>query len=198
MKKIITVVCSLLALIGFSYLILFVISSMYSPQADHVPFLNDNRVISQDVEKYRSIFQKYAEANGMGNDTDLLMAIAMQESKGKLPDIMQSSESRGLPKNTIRSPEKSIEAGARYFSKTLKKSKGNIAIALQSYNFGAGFSDYIARHGGRFSPELAQQFSRLKARELGWKTYGDSNYVSHVMRYYNNEKLKQKLAKKQN
>ncbi|WP_100487454.1 lysozyme family protein [Sporolactobacillus pectinivorans] len=198
MKKLVVLIGSLLAFVGFSYLVLFIISSMYSPQADHVPFLNDHRVISQEIEQYRPIFKKYAEVNGIRNDTDLLMAIAMQETRGRLTDIMQSSESQGLPRNSIHSPQQSIEAGARYFSKTLKKSEGNIALALQSYNFGAGFSDYVSQHGGKFTPQLAQQYSKLKAKELGWKSYGDPDYVAHVMRYYENEKLKEAWAKKQN
>lgn len=196
MKKFIILLFSLLSVIGVSYLLLFIISSIYSPQADHVPFLNDNRVISPTIESYRPLFQKYAEANGIGQYTDLLMALAMQESKGKSPDIMQASESLGLPRNTISSPEASIKAGTSYFKKVMERSGGNVRLALQSYNFGIGFTDYVRQHGGRFTAALAVKFSERKAKELGWGSYGDPYYVDHVMRYYNNEKLKQALTKK--
>lgn len=196
MKKFLTLLFSLLSVVGISYLALFIISSLYSPQADHVPLLNSNRVISSEIENYRPIFKKYAEANGIGQYTDLMMALAMQESKGSSPDIMQASESQGLPRNTIHSPETSIKVGTGYFKKAMKRSGGNVRLALQSYNFGIGFTDYVRQNGGRFTYALAVKFSEWKAKELGWRSYGDPQYVDHVMRYYNNEKQKQALAKK--
>ncbi|RYL95620.1 cell wall hydrolase [Sporolactobacillus sp. THM7-4] len=198
MKKLFTLLCSSLALIGFSYVLLFIISSIYSPKADHVPLLNDDRVISPEIEHYRPLFQKYARDYNMEQYTDLLMAMAMQESKGKTPDIMQASESIGLPKDTINNPKTSIRAGTRYFKKAIEKSEGDVHLAVQSYNFGTGFIDYVNRHGGHFNHTLARAFSRRKARELGWDSYGDPKYVDHVMRYYDNEKQKRALAKIKN
>jgi hypothetical protein len=195
MKKLVWTTLSLLLVVGLSYLILFVISSLFSPQAARIPLLNDHRIISQEVEKYRPLFEKYAEANGMKSDTDLLMAIAMQESKGKSADIMQASESRGMIKDTIRTPEESIRQGTHYFKRAMERAHGNIPLALQSYNFGLGFSDYVARHGDKMTPKLIQSFSRQKAAELGWHSYGDPEYASHVLRYYDNEQAKKKLAK---
>jgi Soluble lytic murein transglycosylase and related regulatory proteins (some contain LysM/invasin domains) len=189
---------SLLLFVGLSYLVLFIISSLFSPQANRIPFLNDHRVISQEVEKYRPVFASYAKANGIEKDTDLLMAIAMQESKGKSADIMQASESRGLIKDSIRTPEESIRQGTLYFKKALKHSGGNIPLALQSYNFGLGFSDYINRHGGKMTPALIRSFSRQKAAELGWSSYGDPEYANHVLRYFHNEQAKQTLVKSGN
>lgn len=197
MKKITSFVFSMMALVGIAYLALFVISSIFSPQAEHVPFLNDRRVISPKVEHYRPLFKKYARANGLESYTDLIMAMAMQESKGNAADIMQASESLGFPKDTIDDPEKSIEAGTRYFKKALDKSGGNIRLALQSYNFGIGFTDYVKRHGGTFTRKLAKDFSAQKARELGWESYGDPGYADRVLRYYDNEKTKRAWAKKE-
>ncbi|RYM01781.1 cell wall hydrolase [Sporolactobacillus sp. THM7-7] len=194
MKKVFALLLSSLAIIGGSYLILFIISSLYSPKADHVPFLNDDRVISPDIEKYRPLFHKYAQAYDIEEYTDLLMAMAMQESKGKTPDVMQASESLGLPKDTIEDPKESIKAGTHYFKRVMDKSGGDVHLALQSYNFGIGFTNYVKQHGGQFNPGLAQRFSRLKAKELGWESYGDPNYVDRVMRYYHNEKRKHSSA----
>ncbi|MCO7177132.1 lysozyme family protein [Sporolactobacillus kofuensis] len=196
MRKIGSLIVSSLLLIGVSFVFLYIISSMYSPQADHVPLLNDKRVISPEVENYRPIITKYAKANGIEHYTDLIMAIAMQESKGKALDVMQASESQGLPKDSINKPETSIRLGTEYFKKALTKSNGNISTALQSYNFGLGFSDYVKLHGGKYTPQLAQQFSKEKAKALHWTSYGDPEYVNHVMRYYTNEKQKRELAKK--
>lgn len=197
MKKITALIVSLAAVIGCSYLILFIVSSMYSPNAGHVPLLNDDRVISPEVEKLRPTFQKYAKQYDLEPYTDLLMAMAMQESKGKTDDVMQASESLGLPENTIDNPEKSIEAGTRYFKKAMEQADGDIRLSLQSYNFGLGFTDYVNENGGRYSEKLAHRFAERKAKELGWDRYGDPEYVDHVMRYYNNEKQKHAVKKEQ-
>ncbi|MCQ2009439.1 MAG: lysozyme family protein [Sporolactobacillus sp.] len=196
MTKIIKLIVSSSLIIGIAFVLLYIISSMYSPQADHVPLLNDQRVISPEVEHYRPIIAQTAKANGVGQYTDIIMAIAMQESKGKAADVMQASESLGLPRNAINSPQKSIQAGTHYFKKALTRSNGNLELALQSYNFGLGFVDYVEAHGGKYTPKLARQFSEEKSKELNWSSYGDPKYVEHVMRYYTNEKQKRALTKK--
>ncbi|WKB37344.1 lysozyme family protein [Terrilactibacillus sp. S3-3] len=124
----------------------------------------------------------------MGQYTDLLMAVAMQESKGHSPDIMQSSESIGLPRNTIKNPDYSIKVGTKYFKKAIDKSNGNVHLALQSYNYGTGFIDYVKHHGGAYSRTIAEQFARSQASARGWTSYGDPLYVDHVLRYYHTEK----------
>ncbi|WP_148357271.1 lysozyme family protein [Peribacillus simplex] len=70
------------------------------------------------------------------------------------------------------------------FAEVMKQAKGDVNLALQSYNFGDGFIGYALERGG-YSKEVATQFSyRMAARE-GWSRYGDVNYVDHVMQYYN-------------
>ena len=59
-----------------------------------------------------------------------------------LDDVMQASESLGLPPNTIEDPERSIKVGIRYFADMLEKAGGDIKLTLQAYNFGGGFIDY--------------------------------------------------------
>ncbi len=197
MKKVSKLFMASIVVIGSCYLLLFVISGLYSPQAEHVPFLNDDRVISPEVEKYRPLIAKYAAKNGIASYTDLLVAVAMQESRGKSADVMQSAESRGRPKGSIRDPEQSIATGVRYFKQALDRSGGDMELALQSYNFGIGFADFVRQRGRRFTPALARRFSRQKAHELGWRRYGDPDYVAHVMRYYHNEQQKRSIAEKE-
>ncbi|MCO7126689.1 lysozyme family protein [Sporolactobacillus shoreicorticis] len=198
MTKIIKLIVSSSLIIAISFVLLYIISSMYSPQAEHVPLLNDQRVISPEVEQYRPIIAQTAKANGVEQYTDIIMAIAMQESKGKAVDVMQASESLGMPRNSITSPKKSIQAGTHYFKKALIRSNGNLELALQSYNFGLGFVDYVKARGGKYTPQLARQFSEEKSKKLNWANYGDPKYVEHVMRYYTNEKQKRALTKKKN
>ncbi len=90
--------------------------------------------VSSAVERYRPLFEKYAKKYGVEDYVELLMAKAMQESGGRLPDVMQSSESIGLPPNTIQDPERSIKVGVRYFAEMLKKANYDIRLTLQAYN----------------------------------------------------------------
>jgi murein DD-endopeptidase MepM/ murein hydrolase activator NlpD len=138
--------------------------------------------VSPLVRRYEPLVNKYAVMYGVDGYTELLLAKMMQESGGRGGDPMQSSESLGLPPNSITDPELSIKQGVYYFSVVLKNSKGDFKIALQSYNFGGGFIDYAFKNGG-YSREVAAAFSDMKAKELGWSSYGDVDYVPHILRY---------------
>lgn len=72
--------------------------------------------VSALVKRYEPLVSKYAAQYGVSNYVQLLLAKMMQESGGRLPDVMQSSESIGLPRNTISDPEQSIDVGVKYFA----------------------------------------------------------------------------------
>ncbi|MEH6908403.1 bifunctional lytic transglycosylase/C40 family peptidase [Neobacillus drentensis] len=142
--------------------------------------------VAADVLRYEPLIRKYAEEYGIGEYVGLIMALIQQESGGRHLDVMQSSESIGLPPGTITDPEYSIQIGVEHFAKVMKQAKGDINLALQSYNFGNGFIDYALQRGG-YSKKTASEFSQLMAAKMGWSGYGDVNYVEHVLRYYNGE-----------
>ncbi|MDQ1005375.1 hypothetical protein QFZ28_005953 [Neobacillus niacini] len=139
--------------------------------------------VSAEVIRYEPLIQKYAKENGMGEYVGLIMALIQG---GRHLDVMQSSESIGLPPGTITDPEYSIQIGVKYFAEVMKQAKGDIYIALQAYNFGSGFIEYALDRGG-YSKEVAIQFSSMMAAKTGWYRYGDVNYIEHVLRYYNDE-----------
>ncbi|MCY8989798.1 bifunctional lytic transglycosylase/C40 family peptidase [Bacillus atrophaeus] len=139
--------------------------------------------IAPEVERFRAVFEKYARQEGVFDQVNIIMALTMQESGGRSLDIMQSSESIGLPPNSITDPEKSIEVGIKHFEKVFKQAGGDVRLTLQAYNFGSGFIDYVKKNGGKYTKKLALDFSRLQAFKMGWKSYGDPGYVDHVMRY---------------
>ncbi|WMX58982.1 lysozyme family protein [Peribacillus sp. R9-11] len=141
--------------------------------------------ISPEVLRYEPLVRKYALQNGVEEHVPLLLAKIQQESGGRLPDVMQSSESLGLPRNTIMDPEYSIKVGVAYFAGIIKQTKGDIKLALQSYNFGTGFIDYALKRGG-YSKAVAIEFSNMMAAKQGWDSYGDVNYVENVLRYMPN------------
>jgi soluble lytic murein transglycosylase-like protein len=116
------------------------------------------------------------------------MALIQQESGGRHLDVLQSSESIGLPPGAITDPEYSIQIGVKYFAEVMKQAKGDIYLALQAYNFGNGFIGFALERGG-YSKEVTIDFSNMMATKMGWSRYGDVNYVKHVLRYYNDDKL---------
>jgi cell wall-associated NlpC family hydrolase len=143
--------------------------------------------LSQAVLQYEEIVHGALLEYGLEEHTPLVLAIMMQESGGTASlDVMQASESIGLPPNTITDPVYSIEVGVAHFEKVLAKRERlgvDLDTAIQSYNYGLGYMDFVAANGGKHSAALAQTFSEQQAAKLGWQSYGDPEYVAHVKRY---------------
>lgn len=156
--------------------------------------------LSADVLKHQATVEKYAREYGISDYVPYLLAIMQVESGGTAVDVMQSSESLGLPPNTLGT-EESIKQGCKYFSELLKtaESKGcDIHSAVQSYNYGGGYLNYVEQNGKKHSYNLAENFSREKsggvkvtytnpiavAKNGGWRyKYGNQFYVELVSQY---------------
>lgn len=157
--------------------------------------------LSDAVLNYKPVVEEYALEHDVSDYVNIILAIMMQESGGNGDDPMQSSESKCGKVGCITTPEESIEQGIKYFKKALERSDYNLLVAIQSYNYGLGFADWIKGKGGEYTPELAIDFSRIKYQSeidngrgdlyycyigdafvLG-ACYGDYLYVQHVMRY---------------
>ncbi|WP_240416526.1 bifunctional lytic transglycosylase/C40 family peptidase [Paenibacillus periandrae] len=149
--------------------------SMYAGQAK----------VSEAVSRYEPLVRKYAIINNIEDQVNLILAMIQQESGGGLLDVMQSSESAGLPPNTLTDPEISIMYGVKHFASVFRSAGGDVNLTLQSYNFGGGFIPYANERGG-YSKENVVAFSQMMAAKNGWSRYGDVDYVDHVMRYYTN------------
>jgi hypothetical protein len=150
--------------------------------------------------------EKYAKEFEIEEYINYLLVIMQVESGGILQDVMQSSESMGLPANTLNA-EESIKQGCKYFASLLKaaKSKGcDINTVIQSYNYGSGFIDYVASQGNKYTFELAESFADEKSggckvnydnpiavkENGGWKySYGNMFYFLLVSEYLNTEKF---------
>lgn len=55
-------------------------------------------------------------------------------------------------------------------------------LALQGYNLGTGYIVWAKSQGG-YSQANAEEFSQMEAAKMGWSSYGDADYVPHVLRY---------------
>ena len=147
--------------------------------------------VSSEVEQYDSTIRKYAKEYGIPEYVELIKAVMMQESGGNGTDPMQSSECSYNTKypntpGSIKDPEYSIDCGVHYLSAVMKPAKvgspvdiERISLALQGYNFGAGYIDWaIGKYGG-YTKANAVEFAKLQGG-----SYGDTDYVDHVLRYY--------------
>ena len=57
--------------------------------------------LSAEVLKHQPMVKKYAKENGISEYVNVLLAIIQVESGGTAEDVMQSSESLGLPPNSL-------------------------------------------------------------------------------------------------
>ena len=152
--------------------------------------------VSEEVEQYDPLIRKYAELHGIPEYVDLVKAVMMQESGGRGADPMQASECGFNEKypntpNGITDPEYSIDVGIQNLAGCLSQAGAespvdidNIKLALQGYNFGNGFIPWAKGSYGGYSGAAAREFSAMMAKKNGWGSYGDVDYVPHVMRYY--------------
>lgn len=118
--------------------------------------------VSAEVLAHKPMVEKYAKEYGVEEYVNILLAIIQVESGGTAEDVMQSSESLGLPPNSL-STEESIKQGVKYFSELLASSERlsvDLKSVIQSYNYGGGFLGYVANRGNKYTFELAQSFSK--------------------------------------
>ena len=149
---------------------------------------------------YTSVIQQYASQYGIPEYVSAIQAIMMQESGGRGTDPMQCSES---PYNTrfphtpgsITDPDYSIEVGVQTFADCIRQAGcsspqdlDKLKLAWQGYNYGNGYIGWALQRGG-YTEANALQFSQEQAASHGWSSYGDPQYVPHVMRYYSGGSL---------
>lgn len=152
--------------------------------------------LSAEVEAYELVIRKYAKQYGIPDYVLLIQAVMMQESGGRGNDPMQASEcgyNTQYPRTPggITDPEYSISVGIQNLADCLQTAGAespidldHIQLALQGYNFGSGYITWALQKYGEYSRANAVEFSMKMAEQMGWNSYGDKQYVPHVLRYY--------------
>ena len=152
--------------------------------------------VTEEVKAYEPIIQQYAREHGIGDYVLLIQAVMMQESGGRGTDPMQASEcgyNTLYPHapGSITDPEYSINVGIQNLADCLSVAQCEspmdmdaIKLALQGYNYGQGYITWAMNKYGEYSKANAVEFSINAAERYGWSSYGDMNYVPHVLRYY--------------
>ena len=185
---------------GGAFLLVFILIVGIIAGAAFSSSSESSEPLSEEVLAYTSVIQQYASQYGIPEYVSAIQAIMMQESGGKGTDPMQCSES---PYNTrfshspgsITDPNYSIEVGVQTFADCISQAgcsgpqdMGKLKLAWQGYNYGNGYIGWALQRGG-YTEANALQFSQQQAASHGWSSYGDPQYVPHVMRYYSGGSL---------
>ena len=185
---------------GMAFLVVFILIAGIIAGAAFSSGSESSESLSEEVLAYTSVIQRYASQYGIPEYVSALQAIMMQESGGRGTDPMQCSES---PYNTrfphspgsITEPDYSIEVGVKTFADCISQAGcsspqdlDKLKLAWQGYNYGNGYIGWALQRGG-YTEANALQFSQQQAASHGWSSYGDPQYVPHVMRYYSGGSL---------
>lgn len=167
--------------------------------------------LSPHVLKYKDKIEKYAKQYDVEKQVPFILAMMQQESGGNPSenDPMQSSESKCGTIGCITDKDESIKQGVKYFKSTLKEAKGDVLLAVASYNMGGGFISYFQKekgdsdklkldkviNGKKTSEELVSfsqkeykknpsmyNCSRAEGEELD-ACHGDIMYVDSILEY---------------
>lgn len=146
----------------------------------------------QNVLQYKDMVKEILDDNDTTPNVDLVLAMIYTETKGDDGDVMQSSESSDGVANSITDSQTSIRQGVRVLSEnlTLADEAGvDVWTAVQAYNFGTAYIDYVAENGGENTIALATAYSRdVVAPSLG-NTTGETYFYYHPLALISGGKL---------
>ncbi len=163
--------------------------------------------VNSNVKSYFDLFKKYGDQYGV--DPNLLASICQQESSGRNLSYREDGSSypawgimqieytlektfAQFGKDTTGTewtlqdrldPEKSISFAAHLISEMLIQYDCDYLKMVQGYNFGSTVLDrIIAAKGDDWLNE--RKNAAQYATNWPYKTYGDAQYIEHVLRYY--------------
>lgn len=136
-----------------------------------------------EVNKWQNTVATVAKKYDISDYQDIILAIILTESKGNHVDLMQSSESKYGTTDQVGTSEESIDNGVKFLAQAIKKAKSenvDIWTAIQSYNFGLSYIDFIQENGKVSSVKLADQYSKSKLAPLLGNKNGEKYRYWHL------------------
>lgn len=153
--------------------------------------------LSQTTVTYASIVHEVSESMGLSVEDEInILAIIEVESHGSGNNPMQWSnditgDGRFDEKDeALMTPEKSIRLGIGLYKQLRDRQAQtgcDIETMIQAYNYGPGFINFVMANGGKYSEDLAYQFSSNMKKKYGLKVYGDPSYVTKWKKYVASE-----------
>ncbi len=151
-------------------------------------------LIRQDVKQvmtYQPMVREILNERDTPANEELVLAMIYTETKGKEGDVMQSSESATGSTDTINDNASSIRQGVQTLTENLylAQEKGvDVWTAIQAYNFGPAYIDFIAQNGKENTLALAKQYSRdTVAPSLGNSTGKTYTYINPISLFQGTE-----------
>ena len=149
----------------------------------------------QDVKQvmtYQSLVREVLSEQDTPANEELVLAMIYTETKGKESDVMQSSESASGSTNTINDNASSIRQGVQTLTDNLylaQKKGVDVWTAVQAYNFGPSYIDFIAQNGKENTLALAKQYSRETVAPLLGNTTGKTYSYIHPISIFHGAEL---------
>ena len=136
------------------------------------------------VMKYQTLVREVLDEQDTAANEELVLAMIYTETKGKEGDVMQSSESASGSTDTINDNASSIRQGVQTLTENLylAQEKGvDVWTAIQAYNFGPAYIDFIAQNGKKNTLALAKQYSRDTVAPILGNTTGKTyRYINPI------------------
>ena len=151
--------------------------------------------VNQDVKQvmtYQPMVREILSEKDTPANEELVLAMIYTETKGKEGDVMQSSESASGSTNTINDNASSIRQGVQTLTDNLylaQKKGVDVWTAVQAYNFGPAYIDYIAQNGKENTLALAKQYSRETVAPLLGNTTGKTYSYIHPISIFHGAEL---------
>ena len=127
--------------------------------------------IRQDVKQvmtYQPMVREILSERDTPANEELVLAMIYTETKGKERDVMQSSESASGATNTIKEVD--------------------VWTAVQAYNFGPAYIDFIAQNGKENTLALAKRYSRETVAPILGNTTGKTyTYINPISIFHGAE-----------
>ena len=151
--------------------------------------------VYQDVKQvmtYQPMVREILSEKDTPANEELVLAMIYTETKGKEGDVMQSSESASGSTNTINDNASSIRQGVQTLTDNLylaQKKGVDVWTAVQAYNFGPAYIDFIAQNGKENTLALAKQYSRDTVSPLLGNTTGKTYSYIHPISIFHGAEL---------
>ena len=151
--------------------------------------------VHQDVKQvmtYQPMVREILSEKDTPANEELVLAMIYTETKGKEGDVMQSSESASGATNTINDNASSIRQGVQTLTDNLylaQKKGVDVWTAVQAYNFGPAYIDFIAQNGKENTLALAKQYSRDTVAPLLGNTTGKTYSYIHPISVFHGAEL---------
>lgn len=144
------------------------------------------------VLQYKQMVEHSLSESHIRGNVDLVLAMIYTETKGGQGDVMQSSESESGETGSITDSQSSIESGVALLSHNLvlaQEAGVDSWTAVQAYNFGTAYINYVANNGGENTLELAKTYSKdVVAPSLGNHS-GETYFYYHPLALVSGGKL---------